>query len=289
MSREVTIVTPENIPLTLELAGLGARFAALGIDLVLQAALLLMGLTLLSYLSAVTRLLGTDYLVSAVAIVYSFLVFTGYYMLLETLWSGQTVGKRALGLRVVRDGGYPITFFSAATRNLIRIADFIPLNYGVGATVVFLNPQYKRLGDLIAGTVVIKEREARFLRAFAVSRSRKAAVGGDSIADEGEGLLLTARRPKYSGPRLPDTAREPLDVLTEEEIALLRRFAGRRWEMTPDDAERLAYRLAVPLIERLNILFVPHVPPRYADLITVIVGTADLTAAEREEAAGVRL
>jgi hypothetical protein len=93
----------------------------------------------------------------------------------------------------------------------------------------------------------------------------------------------------YQGPRLPETAKEPFDVLTEDELELLRRFSARRWEMLPDDAERLAYRLVVPLVPRLNITFLPNVAPRYADLASVIVGTADLTAAEREELAGARL
>ena len=78
--------------------------------------------------------------------------------LFETIWNGQTPGKRAFGLRVVRDGGYPITFYASAIRNLIRIADFLPFGFAAGALTIFLQSEYKRLGDLVAGTIVIKER-----------------------------------------------------------------------------------------------------------------------------------
>ena len=295
MSREATIVTPENIPLTLELAGLGSRFSALAVDLLVQAALMFFGLTLVGYFADPMERAGLNWLSSVLVIVYSFLLLFGYFIFFETIWNGQTIGKRAMGLRVVREGGYPITFFAAATRNLIRIADFLPFNYGVGALMVFLQPQYKRLGDLVAGTIVIKEREARFLNTVFVETS-VIPVHPDSddhapSVEEPEQTTVTVRqkRTAYHGPRLPETAKNPFDILTGDELDLLRRFSSRRWEMLPDDAERLAYRLVAPLVPRLNITFLPNVPPRYADLASVIVGTADLTAAEREEMAGARL
>ncbi|MES2459147.1 MAG: RDD family protein [Armatimonadota bacterium] len=295
MSREATIVTPENIPLTLELAGLGSRFVALAIDLLIQGALLFFGLSLLGYASEPMKSIGLTWLMEVLVIVYGFVLMFGYFIFFETIWNGQTIGKRAVGLRVVREGGYPITFFAAATRNLIRIADFLPFNYGVGALMVFLQPQYKRLGDLVAGTVVVKEREARFLHAVFVETSaihtRPYSDKLGSVEPETEATTVTLRqeRAAYHGPRLPETANNPFDVLSEDELELLRRFASRRWEMLPDDAERLAYRLIAPLVPRLNITFLPNVAPRYADLASVIVGTADLTAAEREEAMGARL
>ncbi|MBC8103448.1 MAG: RDD family protein [Cytophagales bacterium] len=297
MSRETTIVTPENIPLTLELAGLGSRFSALTIDLLVQSALISFGVTILSVAAALLDKVGLEWLGGVGAIVYSFLVFFGYFIFLETNWNGQTVGKRAMGLRVVREGGYPITFYAAATRNLIRTADFLPLGYGVGALCVFLSPQYKRLGDLVAGTVVIKEREARFLNAVFVDTSAirmGAATGGtagglETNEDKTATVTVRQKRTAYRGPRLPDSAHNPFDILRDDELELLRRFSSRRWEMLPDDAERMAYRLVAPLVPRLNVTFLPNVAPRYADLASVIVGTADLTAAEREETAGARL
>jgi uncharacterized RDD family membrane protein YckC len=293
VSREATIVTPENIPLTLELAGLGSRFSALAIDLLIQSAVLFAGLMLIVFLDDPMKRIGLEWLNDTLAIVYSFVIVYGYFIFFETIWNGQTIGKRAVGLRVIREGGYPVTFFSVASRNLMRVVDSLPV-YGIGAMTVFLNPQYKRLGDLVAGTVVIKEREARFLNAVFVETSaiHVRPTGAPTVGEEAASETMVTLRPKrtaYSGPRLPDSAKEPFDILTEEELELLRRFSSRRWEMLPDDAERLAYRLIAPLVPRLNITFLPNVAPRYADLASVIVGTADLTATEREELAGARL
>lgn len=264
MSREVTVVTPENIPLTLELAGLGSRFGALLVDLLVQTLVSLIlliggavviGVTDMSLPSAGSVL--TNGLIAA-GILAFFVIWFGYFIFFETLWNGQTPGKKVFGLRVVRDGGYPVDVFSIAARNLVRIADFLPGNYGVGALVVFFQPQYKRLGDLAAGTLVVKERPARALGAHAVSR-----------------------RPTFGDQRLPPGVHHPLDVLSQPELDLLRRFALRRWQMAPDDAERLAYRLVVPLVARLNLTFAPGVAPRYADLVSALVATADARNEER--------
>lgn len=266
MPRQMTVVTPENIPITLELAGLGARFGALLIDLLVQALTAMILFTVAGILVAVlgtsSALAGAAAFVWALVTIAGFLILFGYFILFEAIWNGQTPGKRMFGLRVVRDGGYPINIFAVATRNLIRIADFLPVSYGVGALSVFFHPQYKRLGDLAAGTVVVKERESRSLGA--VEQDGAQSVGIASSAT------------------LPETMRHPADVLTPDEIALLRRFARRRWEMTSDDSERFAYRLIVPMITRLNLVFVPGVAPRYADLASVLVAAVDAREAARE-------
>jgi len=261
VAREITVVTPENIPITLELAGLGTRFGALMIDLLIQITTVVVGLILFGILSFVTSVAGLTSLWIALAIIAAFLLFVGYFILFETIWNGQTPGKRMFRLRVVRDGGYPINVFASATRNLIRIADFLPASYTAGALAVFFSPQYKRLGDMVAGTLVIKEKDANALAFMPTKRGRNQTM--------------------VQG-RLPDDVRHPSDTLTAEEIALLRRFALRRWEMTPDDSERLAYRLVVPLIPRLGLTFVPGVAPRYADLVTVLSAATDAREAEAD-------
>ncbi len=255
MPREVTVITPENIPLTLELAGLGSRFGALLLDITIQTLVTLTLFFVGAMAAAAASLSGLSGWLTALGVIAVFLIWFGYFILFETIWNGQTPGKKAFGLRVVRDGGYPINVFSAAARNLIRIADFVPVAYGVGALAVFFHPQYKRLGDLAAGTLVVKERAAGSLGAgsYVPRATTQNAVSG----------------------MLPPTVRHPSDVLSADELALLRRFALRRWEMTPDDSERLAYRLVVPLVERLNLTFVPGAPPRYADLVSVLVAAAD--------------
>jgi hypothetical protein len=85
----------------------------------------------------------------------------GYFVLFESLWSGRTPGKRALGLRVVKEGGYPITFIDSVLRNLLRAADFLPSAYALALVVMARDARFRRLGDLVAGTMVVVEERAR--------------------------------------------------------------------------------------------------------------------------------
>ncbi|MDX1933373.1 MAG: RDD family protein [Capsulimonadales bacterium] len=268
MARQLTIITPENIPLALEPAGLATRFGALLIDLFLQgcalAAVIILWLALSAAglsLKAVTG--GQDEaannLLSAIAILVGSLVLSGYFIVFEHLWNGQTPGKRAFNLRVVRDNGAPVDFGAVAARNFVRIADMLPISYAVGALTIFFHPTYKRLGDVVAGTVVIKERAGTNLPTFHWGQVKENAPD--------------------TGP-LPPGALNPQDVLSRQELTLLRQFAARRWQMTSDDSERLAYRLMAPLVSRLNITFTPGTAPRYADLISTLVATADRTEPE---------
>lgn len=85
-----------------------------------------------------------------------FVLFWGYYIVFEVTTNGQSLGKRVLGLRVIKEGGYPVTFADSAIRNLVRIVDFLPFCYGVGLLSMLINRDWRRLGDLAAGTLVIK-------------------------------------------------------------------------------------------------------------------------------------
>lgn len=267
MARQIEVLTPENIPLTLEPAGIGSRFGAMLVDLAIQLGIAIAGLIVGGILSIWVDMATGSTVFTALLIISGFLLLFGYFILFETIWNGQTPGKRAFGLRVVRDGGRPVDFFSVATRNLVRIADFLPVSYAIGAGTIFFSPQYKRLGDMAAGTVVIREREARSL-GFAWGKKKLDAA--------------TTAAAQFQTARLPETVNEPADVLTAEEASLMRRFALRRWEMTPDDAERLGYRIIVPLVSRMNLTFVAGAHPRYADLVSTIVAHLDRVQTERD-------
>jgi hypothetical protein len=100
---------------------------------------------------------------------FGFLIYTGYFVTFETIWNGQTPGKRLFRLRVIREDGRPIRFYEAMVRNLLRTAvdsmpvvvvPLLPL-YSIGIVAVFLSPRSKRIGDYVAGTVVVRESEAR--------------------------------------------------------------------------------------------------------------------------------
>ena len=171
-SDELVIATPELVTFGYQLAGPGSRFLAQLIDFPIQVAILV--LALLAGISL--GVLTADSNVATVAtVVLASIVVWGYYPICETVWSGKTVGKFAFGLRVVGDHGEPIQFSQAMIRNLVRIVDFLPVFYGVGIIALFWNGRGKRLGDLAAGTVVVRERAPVRLSQLRTSSAEMAA------------------------------------------------------------------------------------------------------------------
>src|SRR6476620_8982321 len=169
------IETPERVPLHFALASIGNRFLACAIDHALQVlALILMviAFTLVSnYSSFGERLTNAPKWVLAALVVILFLIVSGYFAFFEWIWNGQTPGKRWLKLRVIREDGRPVTFWEAAVRNLLRTFDMMPAPfYSIGLISVFVSASDQRVGDMVAGTVVVREREAEapaFAQVFA--------------------------------------------------------------------------------------------------------------------------
>jgi uncharacterized membrane protein SpoIIM required for sporulation/uncharacterized RDD family membrane protein YckC len=157
-ARRLAIETPEHLVLELELAGVGSRIAAAACDAVLLGVLYVgLGLALVA-LSRGREAPGPwSTLVAVLALLALFFLFWGYFLLFEALNHGRTPGKRLMGIRVVMDTGHPITFAAAAVRNLIRVVDALPFGL-VGLAFVLFHPQNKRLGDIVAGTVVARDR-----------------------------------------------------------------------------------------------------------------------------------
>src|ERR1043166_8717641 len=162
MSRTITIATPENITVTYQVAGIASRLLASLIDLLLQVGLLLGISFFLRQIAAVSSLFsaGIGSLVSFVSILVMFVIMFAYATIFEMMWGGRTPGKRLLGLRVIREGGYPINLVSSASRNVLRLIDLglIPLGasplllWGLpGLICIFFSPGYKRIGDWAAG------------------------------------------------------------------------------------------------------------------------------------------
>jgi uncharacterized RDD family membrane protein YckC len=165
-----TVLTPEYVEFRFTLAGLYSRFLAWLLDtliILVGTSLLLTGLSL--------SMVFFPGFASALGIVVYFLVDWGYAITLETAWSGQTVGKRALGLRVIQRSGVRIGFYHAALRNLARPVDRLPVLYLVGGLTALLSSSQQRLGDMLAGTIVVRERRLKV----------PSAIG----APLGEGLL----------------------------------------------------------------------------------------------------
>jgi uncharacterized RDD family membrane protein YckC len=150
----LTIATPEGLDLSLSLAGAASRFVAAVVDLTIQTILLIL-------LAVLAGQSGGGLVVVAIVAVLGFLVIFGYDVLFEVLNSGRTPGKQLNGLRVVRVGGHPVGFLTSAIRNVIRPIDFLPGAYLLGATAILATKKNQRLGDIVAGTIVVRQRPAK--------------------------------------------------------------------------------------------------------------------------------
>jgi uncharacterized RDD family membrane protein YckC len=153
------VETPEQVSFRLVRAGLGSRILAASVDtaiLLVVYVFVIIGLFGAgAFLSAAGGELATWH-VAVVILVLTFLLW-GYYIGFELAWNGQTPGKRLLGIRVVGDGGLPVTPSQVVVRNLVRIVD-LQFGYGVAMIAMFATKDEKRLGDLAAGTIVVSER-----------------------------------------------------------------------------------------------------------------------------------
>jgi uncharacterized RDD family membrane protein YckC len=164
-SAEYRVLTPERVALQYDIAGIGSRGAAAMVDTLIQAIALTVVFAALSGGTAVLGVSlslgrGTATLFLGLVALAIFVITSGYFMLWEIVWNGQTPGKRLVGVRVIRENGYPIRPVDAVIRNLVRIVDWLPLFYGVGMLSMLLNPQSRRLGDFASGTIVVRERSS---------------------------------------------------------------------------------------------------------------------------------
>ncbi len=230
------VETPEVVTIEYQIAGVGSRCLAATVDtlliLLLHAAL---GAVIVAVAVAAGRLTqALDGLLLALWAALAFALYWGYYLAFDLSWSGQSPGRRLLGLRVVREGGRPIDFSASAIRNLIRPVDFLPFFYGLGVLVMFADPRSRRLGDLAAGTLVVREGPALSLEALA----RGAA-------------------PAPVPPRAPDAPDAPmlpnLHLARRADYELAERFLRRRDELGRERRARLAHDLAAGLRARLAL------------------------------------
>jgi len=158
---KLTIDTPEQVGLEYPLAGIGSRFLAVFYDTLVQFIIY----TVLFLISLFTLPGGAAWWnapskwLAAALILLGFCVYWGYYAAFEALWNGQTLGKRQAGIRVIKDSGRAVTPFEAIARNLIRVVDFFPGVYAVGLLTMLFNKRNRRLGDFVAGTVVVHDRK----------------------------------------------------------------------------------------------------------------------------------
>ncbi|MDQ3934383.1 MAG: RDD family protein [Actinomycetota bacterium] len=211
------IVTPEGVELELQLAGLGSRFIAQSIDLLIKFALILLIVLTFSWLD----LTGV-----AIILPSMLLVLYAYDVVFETFANGRTPGKRAAKLRVVRVGGEPVDFMSSAIRNVLRLVDGIPTSYIPGMISILATKRNQRLGDLAAGTIVIHEDPVQAPR--------------PAMPPPGAG----AWAPPQAGPGWQPGPVWDVSRVTPEEVAAVRSFLERRWTLSPEARSRLGLQLA---------------------------------------------
>ncbi|KAF1712217.1 hypothetical protein CSC70_01420 [Pseudoxanthomonas kalamensis DSM 18571] len=145
------VVTPEGVALHLPAAGPVPRALAWSIDFAIRLGILMATGMVLGMLGGMGKGLN---------LIVLFLVYWAYPIVLEAVWDGQTVGKKAMSLRVVGKDGAPVGWLPAITRNLLRTVDMLPFGYALGLLACLFDPYGRRLGDMVAGTLVVhNERE----------------------------------------------------------------------------------------------------------------------------------
>jgi uncharacterized RDD family membrane protein YckC len=217
---DIRIETPELIDVTLEVAGLGSRFVAQVLDwavkggmLLAAASLVLIALALWGVRvdagSGVPRVVLLAFLVVLI-----YVILIGYDIYFELRHNGQTPGKKQAGIRVILESGAPVDFRAACIRNLLAAADFLPAFYHLGSLLILLTPRNQRLGDLAAGTIVIRERMAEAPGEVEQAIERLASPEVDFTADqlaacqpEGRAIL---RAYFQRAPQLADAPRRQL-------------------------------------------------------------------------------
>ena len=226
---KLTIETPEQTSLEFPLAGVGSRCMALLLDTLIQvivALILVLVVALFRYISpgGENGLGLTGLWIQAILYFAIFLLYYGYFAFFESIWNGQTPGKRVAHLRVIQESGRPIQVWQAFARNLMRIIDSIPV-YATGMTSMLISKQNRRLGDFVAGTVVIHERPLT-----------KISVGWASATPN-----------DVSGPTL-GAARLSLD-----EVRLIEAFLERRNSLAEDVRFRMARQIASRIANQLGM------------------------------------
>jgi uncharacterized membrane protein SpoIIM required for sporulation/uncharacterized RDD family membrane protein YckC len=232
LTQTVDIETPELVVLSYTIAGLGSRVYAALIDLVICAVVLIAFVIGLVVLVGPTRESQAESNAStawavAIIVLFQFAILWGYYLLFEGFNDGQTLGKRLLKLRAVRDGGYSIGFSASAVRNLMRIVDLQPaFTYAIGIGSVLFSKSGKRLGDIVAGTIVVRE-----------SFIRQPSLPGAVAQPSTDGLVTV-----------------PLSAqLSDDEFRLLERWAERRNSLEPQRRRELTAQVAARLRRTVSL------------------------------------
>jgi uncharacterized RDD family membrane protein YckC len=241
---KLIIDTPEQVHLEFALANIGSRFMAVfadtAIQFVLYLILLILDETVLGG-AMFSKMASYQIWVVALLIFIYFCIYWGYFAVFEAIWNGQTPGKRWAGIRVIKDSGRPINVFEAIARNFLRIVDSIPFIYVVGIVTILLNSRNRRLGDFVAGTLVVHERKA----------------------NESELFFNTPAR-------TTDVALYQAAKLSIQEIELIETFLARRLDIPPEVRQLHGRRIAEMIGSKLGIEEAAR-PAGHEDFLELVV------------------
>jgi uncharacterized RDD family membrane protein YckC len=225
-SDDVRIETPEQIDVAVEIAGLGSRFMGWIVDLFWKALLVVVVLLLGLVLAALVGFRdGESRLTLVVTVGVCYFLCVGYDIYFEVRRNGQSPGKKAAGTRVIREGGAPVDFGAAGVRNLLALADFLPFGYLGGGLLILLGGRGQRLGDMAAGTLVVRERAL--------------AAPGDAPQEAGQ----------WASDEFAFTA-DQLAACRPEDRHVLRAFFQRYQSLAPQPRRQLAANLAAEFLRK---------------------------------------
>jgi uncharacterized RDD family membrane protein YckC len=245
---QLSIDTPELVEIRFPIAGIGSRCLALFLDYLFQATaffiVILFAVTLLPSLDRFAAL--SEKWTVAVFILIPFLMHWGYFTLFEAFWRGQTPGKSITKIRVIQQTGRPVELFESMGRNLVRFIDAVPGFYGVGILSILMTRRQQRLGDLVAGTLVVHERT---IDPPISSASRSRTFTADVFAGQ-PGI----ERKQASGVPSDQVAR-----LSNFDLELIENFLVRRLELPIEVGSQLAQKLAVEMSRKMQHTIDPGV------------------------------
>jgi uncharacterized RDD family membrane protein YckC len=217
------VETPERVRFRYRLAGAGPRAVAWGIDFAIRLAVFIGFILVLSMFATIP---GLDGVSTGLMLVFLFLLEWFYGVFFETVMAGRTPGKLVLSLRVVRVDGSPGRFPDFLLRNLLRGVAFLPILFGVGLVAMLLDDRVRRVGAVVAGTVVVCE-------------DRSAVLSGVAI-----------HPPVTEEERRELPGRVDLD---RDELAIIEEYLRRRRRLSDERAEELAWLLGPAISERTGV------------------------------------
>jgi uncharacterized RDD family membrane protein YckC len=257
---ELNIDTPELVDIQMPLAGIGSRFIALLVDYLIWFA----GFLVLAVLLAIFLKPGSlaftgipEQWAVAVVLFFIFLLNWGYFTLFEAFWNGRTPGKRVARIRVIQRSGRAIGLFESMARNLVRYVDQFPFCYAVGVIAIFASRQHQRLGDMAAGTLVVRDRV------------QEAPLWGESGARTFTAQIFAPSAPApepHNAYSLPATG---IARLSSTDLEVLEGFFARRLDLSLSTRRALAERIAAAILAKSGLE-----PPAGASVETFLEATA---------------